>query len=114
MMKLYVLLIMFSSGLLRAQVSTIKIKSSDTINYMYLSSVKGYSLKKVMDLSNTISHNCSKDLRIYIPLDSIWVKEARKKSNKQLKIDDTLISVRWYLIKKTECMSQYCSHADDF
>lgn len=108
-----IILLLFTGPYLFGQIGKITVKATDTIDYMYLSSAKGYELKKVMDLSTTISHQCQKDFRFSGRADSLDIQQA-KKNGKTLLASDSIIDISWFLINKTECFPGNCAHRHAF
>lgn len=111
LLKFKLLLILICTGAsLFAQTSKITVKATDTIDYMYLSSAKGYSLTKIMDLRTSVLQRCGKNFLFQASrIDSTSIAFA-KKNGKTLSVNDSLLYISWFLINKTECFPQDCAH----
>lgn len=98
--------------IMNGQVKTIKIKKSpvDTIDYTYLLSFDGYTLKKVTENGMTLQHSCSKTLMFRSPV-VMSLRGFRDSDTNRVKYTDTIINTDWYLIKNVGCMI-YNEHSD--
>lgn len=107
---LFITLFIFSINQVINSQSKIVIKKpvTDTINYIYLNSVKGYHISKIIDgLNISVKPKCGNQLRCYFQGDSInW-----HKINNKVKITDTIIDVSWFINVDWECNRGYFQDA---
>lgn len=85
-------------------------KLTDTIDYIYLSSIKGYKLTKVLNGNSQININCLKDLFFYTKLDSISYKNHKFADGSTFMSNDTMITISWFTLKQLKCFSTKCLH----
>lgn len=85
---------------------------TDTIDYTYLLSFKGYHFVKVLESSSPMIHRCGKQLSFSIVRDSFLIKNYTFFNGTKIKNTDTIVDISWYIIKETCCLAWRCGHPD--
>lgn len=88
----------------------IKIKKlpTDTIDYVYMNSVKGYTLNKVVGKSGDLKNNCSKILTFRLGINSDLADYYSGVYSNRFREGDTVMSMVWYMPDYINCLGQEC------
>lgn len=111
MIRLFVILF-FISFPLCSQKSSEKIKVKklpvDTIDYVYMNSVKGYTLHKVVGKSGDLKNNCSKILMFRVGINADLSDYYSGVYTNRFRAGDTVMSMAWYMPDNINCLGQKC------